>query len=361
MSETPRLFTVGPVQMSGEILEMGRRQPPYFRTDEFSEINAQICRSLKRLVRTDHRSEVVLLTASGTGAMEAAVMNAFSPNDKVLVVVGGTFGRRFERICATHGIEHTVLELAYGETIRSSVLRPYRSSGYTGMLINVHETSTGVYHDMRIVGDFCRQEGLVLVADAISSFLADPYYMDDWNIDISIISSQKALAVPPGVSMLVINQKTVNRIQRHHVQSLYFDLKDYLSDIGRGQTPYTPAVGVLMQMAGALSAIEQKGIDRVIANTEQLAAYFRHSIVDLPFTIPSDRLSNALTPLRPRDGVSAYSIFLHLKRRYNIVVTPNGGDLRDTLFRVGHIGSLTVDDTRTLVDSLHDMSREGLI
>lgn len=161
--------------------------------------------------------------------------------------------------------------------------------------------------------------------------------------------------------MLVINQQTVDRMQQNHVQSVYFDLKDYLNDIGRGQTPYTPAVGVLLQLAGALSAIEQKGIDRVIANTEQLAAYFRHSIVDLPFTIPSERLSNALTPLRPRDGVSAYSIFLHLKKRYNIFVTPNGGDLRDTLFRVGHIGSLTVDDTRTLIDSLHDMSREGLI
>lgn len=361
LSAAPRLFTVGPVQMSSDVLEIGAQQPPYFRTAEFSEINYQICSSLKRLVHTDDLSEVVLLTASGTGAMEAAVMNAFSHDDKVLIVVGGTFGRRFERICAIHNIQYTTMNLAYGETIKASMLEPYRSAGYTGMLINVHETSTGVYHNMRIVGEFCRQEGLVLVADAISSFLADPYYMDDWSIDISIISSQKALAVSPGISMLLINQKAASRIRQNNVQSLYFDLKDYLTDIKRGQTPFTPAVGILLQMAQALNVIEQKGIDTIIAETEKRALYFRSNISDLPFTIPSERLSNALTPLKPRDGISAYSVFLYLKDKYDIFVTPNGGDLRDTVFRVGHIGNLSLDDMKALTEALHDMNREGLV
>jgi len=361
LSAAPILFTVGPVQMGSDILEIGAQQPPYFRTAEFSAINHQICSSLKRLVHTDDLSEVVLLTASGTGAMEAAVMNAFSHDDKVLVVVGGTFGRRFERICAIHNIQYTIVNLAYGETIKKDMLEPYRSAGYTGMLINVHETSTGVYHDMHIVGEFCKQEGLVLVVDAISSFLADPYRMDDWGIDISIISSQKALAVPPGISMLIINQKAADRIRQNDVQSLYFDLKDYLKDIRRGQTPYTPAVGILLQMAQALNIIEQKGIDTIIADTEKRAIYFRSNIADLPFTIPSERLSNALTPIKPRDGISAYSVFRHLKDKYDIFVTPNGGDLRDTVFRVGHIGNLSLDDTRVLIEALHDMNREGLI
>lgn len=361
LNAVPRLFTVGPVQMSSDILEVGGHQLPYFRTAEFSEINYQICGSLKRLVHTDDLSEVVLLTASGTGAMEAAVTNVFSDNDKVLIVVGGAFGRRFEQICGIHNIPYTAINLAYGETIRKSVLDGYRSAGYTGMLINVHETSTGVYHDMRLVGDFCRQEGLVLVVDAISSFLADPYYMDDWNIDVSIISSQKALAVPPGISMLIINRGTVDRILQNNVQSLYFDLKEYLKDIKRGQTPYTPAVGILLQIAQALSIIELEGVDTIIADTKKLALYFRDSIADLPFTIPSERLSNALTPLRPRDGINAYSVFLHLKDKYNIFVTPNGGDLKETLFRVGHIGNLSLDDVKGLIDALHDMNREGLI
>lgn len=361
LGSSPRLFTVGPVQLRSDILAIGSQQPPYFRTAEFSEMNGQICRSIKRLVHADDGSEVVLLTASGTGAMEAAVINAFSTNDKVLVVVGGTFGRRFEQICAIHGIEYTAIRLAYGEAIKRDVLDAYRSSGFTGMLINVHETSTGVCHDMSMVGEFCRQEGLVLVADAISSFLADPYYMSEWNIDVSILSSQKALAVPPGVSMLVISPPTVQRIRRNCVRSLYFDLKDYLEDIKRGQTPYTPAVGILVQMARALSVVEETGVDRIVADTERLATYFRKGIADLPFTIPSERLSNALTPLRPRNGISAYSVFLHLKDRYGIIVTPNGGDLRDELFRVGHIGNLCIDDMDALIDALHHMNREGMI
>jgi len=145
------------------------------------------------------------------------------------------------------------------------------------------------------------------------------------------------------------------------VRSLYFDLKDYLEDIRRGQTPYTPAVGILVQMARALSVVEEIGVDRIVADTERLATYFRRGIADLPFTIPSERLSNALTPLQPRNGISAYSVFLHLKDRYGIIVTPNGGDLRDELFRVGHIGNLCIDDMDALIDALHHMNREGMI
>lgn len=361
MGTAPRLFTVGPVQISTEVLEIGGQQPPYFRTPEFSKVNYQVCGCLKRLVCTNDLSEVVLLTASGTGAMEAAVMNTFSHNDKVLIASGGAFGRRFEQICDIHNIPYTTIKLEYGETIKKCMLDPYRSAGYTGFLINVHETSTGVYHDMRLVGDFCRREGILLVVDAISSFLADPYYMDEWNIDISIISSQKALAVPPGISMLIINRSTVDRILQNNVQSLYFDLKEYLIDIKRGQTPYTPAVGILLQIMQALNTIEQKGVDTIIADTKKRALYFRNSIEDLPFRIQSERLSNALTPLMPRDAINAYSVYLHLKDKYNIIVTPNGGDLKETLFRVGHIGNMSLDDVKKLIKALHDMNREGLV
>lgn len=357
----PLLFTVGPVLMNSDILEVGGQQLPYFRTQEFSEVNLDISRRLKTLVYTDAQSEVVLLTASGTAAMEATVMNCFSNEDNVLIVVGGTFGQRFERICQIHNIHYTSIYLRQGEVLKLNMLDEYRSAGYTGLLINAHETSTGVYHDMSMVGEFCREEGLLLVVDAISTFLADPYYMDEWNIDATIISSQKALSVAPGVSIVIVNRKAVDRIEHNNVRSLYFDFKDYLRDIRRGQTPYTPAVGILLQVAATLRLIESKGISNFISDTEQRAVTFRAMIKGLPFTIPSERLSNALTPLRPRDGVSAYEIYLHLKDNFDIFVTPSGGSLRDTLFRVGHIGNLSINDTEVLADALHKMNKEGLL
>jgi aspartate aminotransferase-like enzyme len=355
------LFSVGPVEIDPDIRRIGGDRLPYFRTEEFSDMNRRMASMIKQSVHAEDDSQVVFLTASGTGAMEAAVINTFAGSDRLLVIVGGSFGRRFADICEIHGLEHTVLELKQGQALTEKSLQPYRGRGFSGLLVNAHETSTGVLYDLPMISRFCQQEGLLLVVDAISSFLADPYYMKQWNIDITILSTQKALGLPPGLSILVVGGRAIERIRRRRAASLYFNLDLYFDNMRRGQTPFTPAIGILLQLRSRLEQIEKQGQNSIIEHTAALARNFRNRIKDLPFDIPSESLSNALTPLQPQNNVSAYEIYFHLKENYKIIVCPNGGALRHRLFRVGHMGYLTVDDNTRLINAFLEMQAEGLI
>nr|WP_183279700.1 aminotransferase class V-fold PLP-dependent enzyme [Clostridium fungisolvens] len=347
--------------MNDEIREIGGERIPYFRTDEFSSLMLENEKLIKKLMNTSDKSKAAFLTASGTGAMEAAIMNMFNQQDKLLVVVGGSFGERFKQICEIYNINHDVIQLNQGEQLTKDRLYEYSNKGYTGMLINAHETSTGVYYDLQMVGEFCSKENMFFIVDSISSFLADPYYMDEWKIDLTIISSQKALALPPGISAIVMNERTVEKIYSNEVKCLYFNLKDYIENGKRGQTPFTPAVGILIQLNYRLKYVDEIGLDNIIEKTKVLAEDFRSKIAKFPFTIPSERLSNAVTPLKPKNGLSAYYIYTYLKENYNIYLCPSGGSLKDSLVRVGHIGELNTSDNDVLIDALSDMERKGII
>lgn len=355
-----KLFSLGPVEMFNETLQIGSNKLPYFRTNDFSKINLNICSLLKKFVYTSKDSESIILTSSGSGAMEAAVINVFDENDKVLIVNGGSFGNRFCEICKIHHIPYVDIKLKLGETLKLEHLEGFRNKRFTGLLINAHETSTGVYHDLKFVGQFCREQNMLFIVDAISSFLADQYYMDDWNIDITILSSQKSLALPPGLSFLILNNKVKKIIYEKEAKTLYFNLKSHIENMKRGQTPFTPAVGIILQLENRLKIIDKIGVQNIIKNTEIIANDFREKIKELPFKINSERLSNALTPLTPLDeNLSAFDIFIKLKEEFNIVVCPNGGQLSEKLFRVGHMGNLTLEDNSMLVENLNNIIKEN--
>jgi len=353
-------FALGPVTSPEAVCEIGGEQVPYFRTAEFSAVMLESERLACRFAKAPENARAIFLTASGTGAMEAAVMNAFTPEDRVLVVVGGGFGQRFAEICDIHGISHTDIHLQTGRPLTAEHLQPYENQGYTGFLVNVHETSTGVKYDMELIGSFCKRNGLFLIADAISAFLADPVDMAADGIDMLLSGSQKALACAPGVSLIVLSPRAVERVNRMQVRSLYFSLRDALKNAERGQTPFTPAVGTLRQIHARLKQIEQDGgVDAEIARTAALAADFRSKIAGLPLELVSHAPSNACTPLHPLNA-SANDIFLTLKDHYGIWVCPNGGALKDVIFRVGHIGALTSRDNDVLIAALRDMHQKGL-
>jgi len=347
-----KLFTVGPVQMFPEILEMKSQQVPYFRTDEFSELMHSIDRDFKRLVGTHQSSKTIYLTASGTGAMEAAVENCFTSTDRLLIVVGGTFGKRFSCICDIHGIPHTDIELDTFETLTLEHLAPYGGKGYTGFLVNLNETSTGQLYDINIISSFCRENNLLLMVDAISTFLADPYNMDQAGIDVSIISSQKGLCLSPGMSFVVINQKTIDsRIKNNYDKSLYFDFKNYLLDIERGQTPFTPAIEILCELSSMLRIVKEKGLDDWLTHVNKNAEHFRCCVPEFHASIPHCPLSNALTPVILHKPI-AKQVFLELKHRFDIYVNPCGGVLADNVLRVAHVGNLNINDFNVLVDKI---------
>ncbi|MGN8798412.1 pyridoxal-phosphate-dependent aminotransferase family protein [Segatella copri] len=354
-------FTVGPVQSSEAVRAIGAQQVPYFRTSEFSEVMFENERLVKKFAKASEDSKVVFITGSGSASMETAIMNTLSPSDKALVVNGGSFGHRFVELLELHHVPYAEIKLEHGKALKPEHLAPYEGKGYTAFLVNKHETSTGVHYNMNLISDFCRRNGLFLIADCISSFLADSFDMKELGVDIMLTGSQKALACPPGISIMVLSPNAIARINKTHCICQYLDLQIALKNMERGQTPWTPAVGILLQINARLKEIEvQGGVDSEIARIGSLAEYFRRGIKDLPFEIVSESLSNAVTPLHPTTA-SAYDIFLKMKDEYGIWICPNGGDMKDTIFRVGHIGALTTTDYDKLIAAFKDLQAKGII
>lgn len=356
-----RNFTVGPVQSSVLVKRIGAEDVPYFRTAEFSKTMFENERLVKEFAHASNDSRVVFLTGSGTASMEAVVMNCFTPNDCVMVVNGGSFGQRFVDLCELHSIPYVEIKLEFGQALSLDMLSKQYNSKVTGFLVNMHETSSGVLYDMEMIGSFCKEHCLFLAVDAISAFLADEFDMQTIGADVMITGSQKAIACPPGISLIVLSPKAVDRVNNANVKCMYFDLKNALKNAERGQTPFTPAVGTLLQINARLKEIESNGgALQEIKRTRELAEDFRERIKNLPFETVSESPSNAVTSLHPIN-VSAYEVFLMLKDEYGIWVCPNGGHLADKVFRVGHIGNLTVDDNTRLINALKDMQDRGLL
>lgn len=354
-------FTVGPVQMSETVRELGIQQIPYFRTEEFSSIMLENQTLMKEFMGAPQKGEVVFLTGSGTAAMEASIINTLNNTDKVLVVNGGSFGQRFVDILQIHGIEHDEIKLNVGESLKTFHLDKFKNKGYTAFVVNIHETSTGVLYDIDKIATFCKEQGIFLIVDAISSFLADEINMEHFGIDVMITGSQKALACPPGVSVIALSERAIQKIFNNSPKTLYLDLKIALENAKRGQTPFTPAVGILLQINRRLKQIQSNGgVMTEIARVKGLAEYFRTKIKHLPFHLVTDSPSNAVTSLYSINE-NATEIFLELKNNYGIWVCPNGGALKNKIFRVGHIGCLTEKDYDKLIAAFEDMNNRQLL
>ena len=354
-------FTVGPVQSSDEVLKIGAEQVPYFRTEEFSQLMLENERLVKEFAKAPENAKAVFITGSGTASMEAAVMNTLTKNDKALVVNGGSFGARFVELLKIHEIPFTEIKLEAGKALTKEILEKYKPEDYTAFVVNLHETSTGVLYDLDLISEFCQKNNLFLIVDAISAFLADEIDFKEKKIDILITGSQKALACPPGVSLLVLSERAQKRISEIDPKIMYLNLKLALENQERGQTPFTPAVGTLRQINARLKAIKEEGGAEVeIKKVKKLAEYFREKIKQFPFEFVSEAPSNAVTSLRPLKA-NAYEIFLELKDNYGIWICPNGGEMKERVFRVGHIGNLTTEDYDKLIDAFNELRAGGKI
>ncbi|MDO4617448.1 MAG: aminotransferase class V-fold PLP-dependent enzyme [Lachnospiraceae bacterium] len=356
-------FTVGPVMSDEAVLSVGAEQVPYFRTQEFSEIMLENEYLIKKFAGAAEDARAVFITGSGTAAMEAAIVNAFTSRDKLLIINGGSFGQRFVELCQIHKIPFSEIRPAFGKGVTADQLQQFSGRGYTALVVNIHETSTGVCYDLDLLSRFCKEENLFFTVDAISAFLADPIDMQKQQIDMMITGSQKALACPPGISVIVLSKRAVDRVYGNDPHCMYLDLRSALRNGDRGQTPFTPAVGILLQINKRLKMIHDAGgAEAEIRKTASIAEDFRSALKEnrLPLEIVSQSLSNAVTPLHPLHA-SAYDIFLTLKDEYQIWVCPNGGDMKEKVFRVGHIGCLTVEDNKTLIDALIDMKNRNLL
>jgi aspartate aminotransferase-like enzyme len=355
-----KLFTPGPVMMDPETIIEAGRQPEYFRTPAFSHIVHECEQMLGEILDVPDYAKMIFLTASGTAAMEAAVMNIFTDQDKILIINGGSFGKRFKQICEIHHIHFVSINLAWNEPFDPGVLTRYEKSGFTGMLVNSCETSTGQLYPMEALAAFCKDQNICLVVDAISSFLCDSVRMKALGAGAVIISSQKGLALQPGMSFIALSEEVYReRCVKNEVRSLYFRFTDYVKDLERGQTPWTPAVGIINQLYDKLQRILREGVWAQIYHIITLASYFREKLAEhTTLAVPSYPLSNCLTPVYCEKN-NALKIGEVLRERHGVYITPCAGSIAPFLFRVAHMSrQITTGDIDALIALLRRYERE---
>ncbi len=348
-----KLYTVGPVEMYSRTFKIAEKQIPYFRTPEFSEIMLSATNGLKRLAGADEECEVVVLTASGTAAMEATIMNCFTKDDYLLVIDGGSFGRRFAEICDIHKIPYKALKVPEGQELTKDMFgQAVEGEKFSGLLVNIHETSTGQKYNMEMLSEYCKEQNIYFIVDAISSFLADELNFEKSGIDVLIISSQKALSLAPGLGIAILSKRIIEeRVNKLDSNSYYMDFKSHIQNGKRGQTPFTPAVRVILELEDMINMLEEIGVENVVNHTAALAEDFRKRIDAIGLKYPQYPLSNSVTPVYFENG-KAEEVYNILKDKYDLVVNPSGGESGKYYFRVGHIGNHSIEDNELLVEAI---------
>lgn len=348
-----KLYTVGPTEMFDSTLEVASKQLPYFRSDEFSKIVLDSVKKMKELLNAEEDSKVIYITGSGSAAMEAIVSNSFDSNDRLLIIDGGTFGHRFTQIADVYKIPYDSIKLEYGDVLSKKHFDSLNLDIYTALLVNIDETSTGQLYDINLISKICKEHKMYLIVDAISSFLADEYDMKKYNIDCTIISSQKALALSPGLSILAINNNFYeSKIKDREPINLYLNINEHVKNMERGQTPNTPAVGIILELSDRISKI--KNSEDEVRRVRKNAEYFRKLALENNLKIPDFPISNALTPIM-LEKENATEVFNYLKDKYGIFVNPTGGQLAKKTLRISHIGNLSFEDYDFLIEKMKEV------
>jgi len=347
-------FIVGPVEMYECTKNVLQKGYTYFRTEEYGNMVKKCLNKVSEFLGNSVPDSLIYLAASGTGAMEAVVENIMNPEDKALVINGGTFGKRFCELLKHHDIFFDSINLEWDETLTVKHFESFENKNYNMLFVNIDETQTGQLYDIDIISDFCKRNNMYLVVDAISSFLADNYNMEKYNIDVTILSSQKGLCLSSGMSLISFSKRMIEKIYSNlPVKTKYFDFKDYFENIKRGQTPYTPPVTTMYELNAMLDYIEELGGKEAwIKNIENKCKYFREKAIKAGFKIPDYPKSNTLTPLYFED-VNAFDIVNQLREKYEICINPCGGTLAENLLRVSHIGNTNIEDIDNLLDKMH--------
>lgn len=350
-----RLFTPGPVEIPARILRALSAVPPHHRTEGFRATFKRVIEGLRELHRTE--GEVFLLGASGTGAMEAAVVNLLSPGDKALVIVGGKFGERWLNLVKAYGIAHDAVDVEWGHAVDAAEVerRLSRDAAIKAVFSTHSETSTGAIHDIQAIAKITRARDVRLVVDAITSLGVHPLPQDEWGVDVVVCGSQKGLMAPPGIGTLSLAPWAASAIEGQGLPRFYFDLRKFRKSAPLGETPWTPPVSLTLALEEALAMIREEGLDNVHARHRRVAHAMRAGAQTLGYKLFAAAPSHALTALYPPDGIAdASAVVKRLRDVHGMVVAGGQDHLKGKIFRVGHMGAYDLGDILAMVGALEE-------
>ncbi len=332
------IFTPGPVPVSPKVLLAGAQPVPHHRLPEFSDILSRIREDLRYLFQTER--PVFFFASSGTGAMEAAIANLFSPEETVVVVRGGKFGERWGELAETYGLKPIYIDVEWGRAVSpeevSRVLESHPEA--VAVLVQAHETSTGVKHPVRELAEITRERGVLLVVDAISALGVYPLPMDAWGLDVVVAGSQKSLALPPGLSFIALSEKAWARVENGQLPRYYFDLRREWKAYQKETTAYTPAVSLLLALKASLEEIRELGLEKLFAHYRVISGACREGVKALGLKVFSDPPCEALTVVELPEGVDGSALAKLLRKKYGVVFAGGQGKLKGKVVRITHMG-----------------------
>ncbi len=350
-----KLFTPGPgnvpqlirVQLSKDII--------HHRMSDYKQILFKITEKLQKVFMT--KSDVIIITSSGTGAMESSVVNLFSQNDEVLVINTGFFGNRFVEIGNTYNLKVHSLIYNWGETYKLEDVKNMFEThpNIKGVFVTYHETSTGVLNDIQELGQFIHTTQALLIADCISGMVVHPFDFDNWKVDCALASSQKGFLLPPGLAFVALSTKAKEAMKNANLPKYYWDYNKYLDYFKKGQNPFTPSISLVLALDIALDFILEKGIDCISKEKYELRKYIELKMEELGFEIfikDESIKGNALVPVLVNNNYDVDKLINFLDDRYNISVARGQGKLTNQMLRIGIISEFTFDDIDDLVNKI---------
>ena len=336
------LFTPGPVDVPDEILQETSRPLLYHREEKFGVLVEQISTNLKKLVATTGR--IFFFASSGTGAMEAACSNILSSDDKPVVAICGKFGQRWLELCEAYNIEPVVIKEDYGKSIYPErVEKILKEKKQAVLFTTLAETSTGALNDIKKFGEISKTYGAYLVVDGVAGIGADFCPQDEWNVDILVGASQKALMSPPGVSFISVSERALQKIEKSDLPKYYFRLAIYEKFREKHQTPWTPAITILYGLKKGTDMIFTMGLEENFEHHRKMAHYVREEVKKMGLEILAEFPSNALTVVKMPTNVSSTELIQEVKTKHGILFADGQSELKGKIIRIGHMGNYTID------------------
>jgi aspartate aminotransferase-like enzyme len=368
MIRKTRLFTPGPTPLLPAAQFAMAAADMHHRTPEFRALFLKVLAQLKVFVGT--KNDVLLLSCSGTGAMEASVSNLTSPGDRVLVLTAGKFGERWRDLAKAFGCEVELVSAPYGQTFDLAAVKAALTPETKAVYMQATETSTAVRHDVEAVAKLIEDAGseALLVVDGITGLGTTHFDVDGWGIDILIGGSQKAVMIPPGLAYLSVSEKAWAAMEKSKNPRYYFDLRKERKNAAKGESAYTPAVALIAGLGAALDYIAgqaggdlEKGRIALVDNAITNAAATRAGLVKLGFTLFAPTApAAAATAVAVPEGMNSGDVVKALKARFSLVTANGQGEMQGKIFRVAHLGFFDFLDTIAFLGAMEHIAKDTL-
>ncbi|MBD2099398.1 alanine--glyoxylate aminotransferase family protein [Leptolyngbya sp. FACHB-261] len=363
MDDKLMLMIPGPTPVPEQALLALAKHPIGHRSGEFSKVMAEVTEGLKWLHQT--QNDVLVLTASGTGALEAGIINFLSPGDRVLCGANGKFGERWVEVCTAYGIQVETISAPWGQALDPEAFRLQLEADTAkeikAVIITHSETSTGVVNDLETINRHVKAHGQALIiVDAVTSLGAMNVPVDAWDLDVVGSGSQKGYMIPPGLGFVSVSPKAWEAYKTAKCPRYYLDLGKYRKDAAKNSTPYTTPVNLVIALQTTLRMMREEGLEQIFARHSRHRAATRAAIKALNLGLLADDASAAysITAVQPPEGLDAEKIRSVLKKQFSIVMAGGQDHLKGKIFRIGHLGFVSDRDILTAISALEATLRE---